>query len=239
MTSSAALPSSRLGKAGAVALLCLLSGCATATTPPAATSPASPPSPVPAVAAIDSPPQWRAGDRWTYGWTAGSETGTKTVEVVELREVNRVVYYIVRVGDLTHYYTRELQWAGSMRDQRVESRMTPPLPWFAWPLEPGRRWVHQGMYEDANGKTAASDRFSVAGVEAVEVPAGRFQAVKVVRETERKDLDQYWYAPEVGFYVKWVGRRGDAQFEEQLQDYRRMPAAGSSHPTTAPPSTTR
>jgi len=191
------------------------------------------------VATIDSPPQWRPGDRWTYGWTAGSETGTKTVEVIELREVNRVPFYIVRVGDLTHFYTRELQWTGSMRDQRVESRMTPPLPWFTWPLESGRRWVHQGTYEDANGKTATTDRFSVEGVEAVEVPAGRFQAVKVIRETDRKDLDQYWYAAEVGFYVKWVGRRGDAQFEEHLQEYRRMPPADPSHPTPAPPSTTR
>jgi len=239
MTSSVALLSPRLGKVGLVALLGLLSSCATATTPPVATSPASQPSPVPAVAAIDSPPQWRVGDRWMYGWTAGSETGTKTVEVVELRELNQVMFYIVRVGDLTHLYTRELQWAGSMRNQRIESRMTPPLPWFAWPLESGRRWVHQGTYEDANGKTPDSDRFSVAGVEAVEVPAGRFQAVKVIRETDRKDLDQYWYAPEVGFYVKWVGRRGDAQFEEQLQEYRRMPPADPSHPTPAPPSTTR
>ena len=49
----------------------------------------------------------------------------------------------------------------------------------------------------------------VVAAEAVAVPAGRFNAWKIVRETERRDSDQYWYAPDVRFYVKWIGRRGD------------------------------
>ena len=214
-------------------LVFAMGGCATPTT-----STASPP-PAPAAPAIGSPPEWRPGDRWVYGWTSGSETGTKTVEVVEIRQINKVTFYLVRVGDLEHFYTRELQWAGTMREQKVESRMSPPEPWFVWPLEGGRRWTHHAIYEDANGKTEITDRFSVVAIEMVEVPAGRFNAVKVVRETDRRDVDEYWYAPEVGFYIKWVGRRGDAQFEEQLREYRQGPRLIPGPPSSVPPSTTR
>jgi len=215
-------------------LMIAMGGCATP-----ATSAVSPP-PAPASApAISSPPEWRPGDRWVYGWTSGSETGTKTVEVVEVREINKVAFYLVRVGDLEHFYTRELHWAGTMREQKVESRMSPPVPWFVWPLEGGRRWTHNAIYEDANSKTEIADRFSVVATEMVEVPAGRFNAVKVVRETDRRDVDEYWYAPEVRFYVKWTGRRGDTQFEEQLREYRQAPRLIPGPPSSAPPSTTK
>jgi len=174
-----------------------------------------------------------------YEWTSGSETGTKTVEVVEIREINKVTFYLVGVGDLEHFYTRELHWAGTMREQKVESRMSPPVPWFVWPLEGGRRWTHHATYEDANSKTEIADRFSVVATEMVEVPAGRFNAVKVVRETDRRDVDEYWYVPEIRFYVKWVGRRGDAQFEEQLREHRPGPRLIPGPPSSAPPSTTK
>jgi len=227
-------PAGSLWIAGLAVLVIAIGGCATP-----ATSTVSPPSAPATVPAISSPPEWRPGDRWVYGWTSGSETGTKTVEVVEIREINKVAFYLVRVGDLEHFYTRELHWAGTMREQKVESRMSPPVPWFVWPLEGGRRWTHNAIYEDANSKTEIADRFSVVATEMVEVPAGRFNAVKVVRETDRRDVDEYWYAPEVRFYVKWTGRRGDTQFEEQLREYRQAPRLIPGLPSSAPPSTTK
>ena len=218
----------------AVVGICV-SSCTTATPPVAS----PPPAPVAALVTAGSAPEWRPGDRWVYGWTSGSDTGSKTVEVLEIREISNVSYYLVRVGDLVHFYTRELQWAGTMREQKVESRMSPPQPWFVWPLEVGRRWTQRATYEDANGKTEVADRFSVAATETVEVPAGRFSAVKVVRETDRRDIDEYWYAPEVRFYVKWIGRRGDTQFEEQLREYRQAPRLVPGPPSSVPPSTTK
>lgn len=219
--------------ARALALLIAFSGCATSVDGPAAPSP---PAGVPL--ATGAPPDWHVGDRWVYGWTLGTEVGTKAVEVVELRKWNEVTYYLVRVGDLIHLYTPELQWAGTMREERVESRMTPPLPWFSWPLVKDRRWTHQGMYEQVGApKQPVMDRFSVTESEPVDVPAGRFRVVKVTRETSRGDLDEYWYAPDVGFYVKWVGRRGEQRFEEQLREYHR--ASDVPRPATRPPSTNR
>jgi hypothetical protein len=70
----------------------------------------------------------------------------------------------------------------------------------------------------------------------VEVPAGRFSTLKIVRETDRRDSDQYWYAPEIGFYVKWIGRRGDRQFEEQLREYHPAPRLIPGPASTGSPS---
>lgn len=172
-----------------------------------------------------------------YGWTSGAESGTKTVEALEIREINDVSFYLVRVGDVEVFYTRDLGWAGTVQDGRVASRMTPPQPWFAWPLRAGQSWTHRGTYEDRNGKAEFNDVFSVLSEEMVEVPAGRFNALKIVRETERRDSDEYWYAPDVRFYVKWIGRRGDATFEEQLRAYHPAPRLIPGQPSTGSPST--
>jgi len=97
--------------------------------------------------------------------------------------------------------------------------MVPPLPWFMWPLSAEQHWEHQGTFEDASGRRNFVDRFSVIGLEQIDVPAGRFQAMKVVREGERRDSDEYWYSPDVRWYVRWLGRRGDVTFEERLKEY--------------------
>jgi hypothetical protein len=99
----------------------------------------------------------------------------------------------------------------------------PPQPWFVWPLERARQWSYRGVYEDGDGKHARDDRFAVVATETVTVPGGEFATIKIVRETGRREFDQYWYAPAVRWYVKWTGRRGDAEFEEQLKEYRAAP----------------
>ena len=64
------------------------------------------------------------------------------------------------------------------------------------------------------------DSYRVVGVESVAVPAGTFRAFKIVREVDSAVVDEYWYAPNVRWYVKWVGRRGKDEFEEVLQEYK-------------------
>jgi hypothetical protein len=225
-----------LGLAGLVALF--LAGCV-APAGPAATSEAPKPAPVSA----GVPPEWRPGDQWIYTWSSEvqsrTQSGSKSVEVLEVSEINTISYYLVKVGEAEQLYTKDLQWAGTMREGKVQSRMIPPQPWFVWPLESGRRWIHRGTYEDASGKSVRSDSFSVVGAEIVEVPAGRFSTLKVVRETDTRDSDQYWYAPEVRFYVKWVGRRGDQQFEEDLREYRPAQRLIPGQIPSSPPSTTK
>lgn len=175
------------------------------------------------IVSVASPPEWRPGDRWIYDLTSGNDRGTKTMEVVEVREINRVSYYVVRLDDVDHYYTRELNWAAAIRNAKVEARMVPPHTGFVWPLEVGKRWAYHGVWEEQGSKRDHADKFAVVGVETVEVPAGRFEALKVVREGSTQSSDEYWFAPAIRSYVRWVGRRGDIQFEERLREYRPGP----------------
>jgi hypothetical protein len=215
-------------------MLVLLAGCAAPDrSPPGRMAVET----APMTSKVPSAPGWRPGDRWVFGWTSGAESGVKTLEALEITEVNSVSFYRLRDGDREVFWTLDLRWAATSEDGRVAARMTPPHPWFTWPLEVGRTWTHRGTYEDRSGKTEFSDVFSVVAAEAVEVPAGRFNALKIVRQTDRRDSDQYWYAPEVSFYVKWIGRRGETQFEEQLREYHPAPRLIPGPAPAGPPST--
>jgi hypothetical protein len=190
--------------------------------------PAAPPSGQPAtldstfktVAASRTAPDWRPGDRWLYSLVIGTEHGTKTVEVVEIRDINNIPFYIVRVG--SRHFWPSCSGQG-MPGAKIESRMSPPLPWFSWPLEPGRQWTYRGTFQDPSGTVNRSDKFIVLASEVVEVPAGRFNTLKVVHESDRGDRNEYWYAPDVRSYVKWVGQRGTSRTEEQLREYQAAP----------------
>jgi hypothetical protein len=199
-----------------VGLVLALTACTSAhPTPVSAPAPATVAAPV-----TLSAPQWRPGDRWVYDWTSGTEKGTKTIEVSETKAVNAVSYFVLRLEDVENYYTKDLHWAAAVRESRVEARMVPPQPWFMWPLVAKQQWDHQGTFEDASGSRTFNDHFTVVGVEEIEVPAGKFQTMKVMREGERRDSDEYWYSADVRWYVRWVGRRGDVTFEERLKEYR-------------------
>lgn len=169
-------------------------------------------------------PEWRPGDRWVYRWLNGAGTGTRTIDVKETREVNGIKYYVLTSpdDDLLNFWTLDLRWAGAVdaRDSKVAARIDPPVPWFNWPLEPGHRWSHQALYEDRSGKRPANDTFMAMGLEMVDVPAGRYQALKIVREGQSGDSDQYWYVPEVRSYARWILKRNDKRIEEELSEYK-------------------
>ena len=168
-------------------------------------------------------PEWRPGDRWVYR-VNGAERGTKTVEVLATRDVNGSQYYILKTpeSELLSYWTVDLGWAFAVggRDSTVQARTEPPIPWFRWPLVVGQQWSHHGIYEDRSGKRDANEDFMVVTAEDVEVPAGRFRAFKIVRQGQSADSDQYWYAPEVRSYIKWILTRGEQRIEEELVEYK-------------------
>jgi hypothetical protein len=190
--------------------------------------------PRPAAATAAGPPEWRPGDQWTFRWSVGNQGGTRTAEVVEVRTLGAQTYYVLRIGDVDHLYTPDLHVAATLKNETVQSRLVPPTPLFTWPLAAGRRWEHRGTYEEPGGKREVADSFTVIGSEMVETPAGRFNAIRVARTGSSGDSDEYWYAPEVHFYVKWLGRRGEAQVEEQLVSYRLVGGGGTPSGSTPP-----
>src|SRR5207247_4322756 len=127
-------------------------------------SPAAPPSPPAATAALSEAavPEWRVGDRWVYEWTSGQDRGTLTVEVRESTAVNGVEYYVVDIGPASQrYYTKDLHFAAGVQASRVLARMVPPQPWFVWPLKAAAQWSYQGVYEARGRATRASGALRV------------------------------------------------------------------------------
>ena len=216
----------------ALTWLLVATGCQSASTPRGTPSPV--PSSVSALPVVEKQPDWRPGDRWVFEWTSADQSGTKTVEIRSIQEVNAVTYYVARQDDVDMYYTRDLHWAAAVRRSKVEARIAPPQPWFMWPLQVGRDWSYLGTYEDRNGKASRRDRFTVLVGERIEVPAGQFDTLKVIREGNQDDSDEYWYAPEVRWYVRWIGRRGIVSFEERLREHRAGPRAGGTRPSSGP-----
>lgn len=171
-------------------------------------------------------PEWRVGDRWQHAWIAGTEKGIKTSEVADIREMAGSRYYVLRVGATSWFFTPDLHWAGLAAEARIVARSSPPRPWFVWPLDVGRMWHYDGAYEDQERKTKVKEAYAVRNVETVQVPAGTFRAIRVERDGGTDGSDEYWYAPDVRWYVKWRGRRGIDQFEEVLTEFE--PATSSA-----------
>jgi hypothetical protein len=209
-------------------------GCGIGGAPPgSAPAPASTQAPSRVVEQpFGSVPEWRRGDRWVYEWASGSDRGTRTVEVLEPKTVNGVEYYVVEIGPTSEqYYTKDLHFAASVQASRVLARAVPPQPWFKWPLTAGTQWEYRGVYEERQGSKSQHDVFGIVGIEQVTVAAGTFRTFKVVRKSDGPDSDQYWYAPDVRWYVRWIGRRGDVEFDEQLKAYQPAPRVTSTPAT--------
>jgi hypothetical protein len=185
-----------------------------------------------------SRPEWRAGDHWMFSWTAGDQRGLKAVDVAFLQEVHGARYYVLNTGTLQHYYTIDLQWAWAVNpaDSRVIARAVPAQPYFVWPLEVGKSWNHRGVLEGQGKRESLNETYRVAAFERVEVPVGSFRAFRIIRDAGSQGSDEYWYAPEVHWYVKWIGRRGNEGFQEVLQEYTPAPLAeGAARSVPAAP----
>jgi hypothetical protein len=99
--------------------------------------------------------------------------------------------------------------------------LDPPHWVLRLPVRRGEKWEFR---EPGNAKLpACTNQYETSGEEAVEVPAGKFQAVRVNRKSIQgdgrvnMDLD-LWIAPEVGV-VKVKGKLGGMDYERVLKSF--------------------
>ena len=78
-------------------------------------------------------------------------------------------------------------------------------------------------------ESSTTGSVSVVGWETVEVPAGKFRAIKVELDTMVRPLDgsrpfprqvTFWYVPEVRRWVKLQGTTPRNRFSEELLSYK-------------------
>jgi len=143
------------------------------------------------VAAADKldAPQVQAGDSWTYRITEekGSSGWSQVrMELAVTRATGSSIYFTVKHSGSTQA-PRELfrgsDWSATRDVNGKETVVERPL---VFPLAAGRSWKVNFMESNPPGKNfsteAVEDEYRVVGYESIEVPAGRFQALKIEAE---------------------------------------------------------
>ncbi|HWI36594.1 MAG TPA: hypothetical protein VNU64_09080 [Burkholderiales bacterium] len=190
--------------------------------------------------AQDAPrPDVKAGDTWVYQRTDFMDNH-KSVLKLQVTFANEKVIHVVQVsqtGDKEMDSTSTAEWntVVSARD----GVFTPHSGLLHFPLHPGARWKSSYTVKfPRQDFDARHERWvTVVGWEDVQVPAGRFRALKVVSEgtVHRSDRprpgdvsETVWYVPEVRRFVKWIfesrNRMGPVQsWEFDLSAYLLQP----------------
>jgi hypothetical protein len=166
-------------------------------------------------------PELKPGDTWTYRridlWT---NRPTATLETVVTFANEKVIQTTVRIAGQGLGTEGESDSTQTAEWNQVSSStgmvFYPHNGLFKFPMGPGSAW--DAKYEAKNPRQGAfqvaSDRkVRVVGWEEVEVPAGKFRALRIesTGNFQRIDMgvsgttkDVLWYAPEVKRFVKWT-----------------------------------
>lgn len=159
-------------------------------------------------------PEVRVGDRWSMQHTNGlvNERDYTTIEdVVEItdKEIQTRIRTKGRSGNGIAAYTKEWNPVDV-----VSARYDPNLGRFSFPLQVGKKW--DGAADKMLFSNGKHGKFSLKGevvsLEKVTVPAGTFDAYKVVLTVDAIATDEdanightvetYWYAPSVKRDIK-------------------------------------
>jgi hypothetical protein len=120
--------------------------------------------------------------------------------------IDGVPYYVMRSGNRCIYWGKnDLTWVMEQVNGVIESQAVPAYQKFAWPLQPGKKWEsrYHWTHPAAKKTEERARRHRVTGIETVEVPAGSFQAYRIIAmDSTGKTVNEYWYAPEIRWLVK-------------------------------------
>ncbi len=167
-------------------------------------------------------PTWRPGDQWVYRSEGPQGKSLSMWSVVRLETVDGTECYVVKSGETGEVYFRraDLAWTMDKVSGTIESRATPPDLRYVWPLEVGKRWdVTYTLNRPLDRTTAKRQReCEVLAREAVSVPAGTFETVKIGCRDKRSGAATYeaWYAPAVKQVVRWHGHWADGLEKREL-----------------------
>ena len=82
---------------------------------------------------------------------------------------------------------------------------------YAWPLWVGKTWTCHYLRKTAGEVVAMLATYAVEAEETLEVPAGTFRCLRILRSTRPAGEVSYyprhmfvWYAPDVGIEVRWI-----------------------------------
>ncbi|MBV7537157.1 DUF3108 domain-containing protein [Duganella sp. sic0402] len=191
------------------AVLCFILPCALAQ----AGNHESVPAPAPAV-----------GDSWTYQYTdvwKGSKGNINRMEVVAIDSAG--VHMAIKRAASGALLSTQLFSPDMNPIDRGGMHFAPSFARFAFPLTPGKEWTSDIIGD--NSKAGKQWRYQIKGKvldwEKVRVPAGEFEALKIVIEARYGAVDSgadsgnltetVWFVPALNNYVKLDYLDTDAQ----------------------------
>jgi hypothetical protein len=160
-------------------------------------------------------PDIRPGDRWSYRVTdkftnLAESVSFEVTTVTENRIHARILQSSHGMDGITGVWDRD--W-NPLVQGAIEYK--PFYPTLQFPLEPGKRWRGVGQWYNGSGVLRHDVTSQVTGWERVAVPAGTFDAVRIVVRggiSESGSINYYaqngsissviWYAPSIGQIVK-------------------------------------
>ena len=111
-----------------------------------------------------------------------------------------------------------------MAGGKVTLRRDAPYQPLSWPLEVGKEWKNSFTLEKLEEKSSQryDNRIVVSKVEAVQVPAGTYEAFKieVYGVYTGNLLSEYWYSPQVKWFVRTRAYEQNGVREEELLSYK-------------------
>ncbi|NWG74751.1 MAG: hypothetical protein HXY24_09125 [Rubrivivax sp.] len=180
-------------------------------------------------------PQPKLGDQWQFvtRLVGGSTPLVLDHMVRELRLDGGWAIGVRKAGTdepwLTQVFDAEFNRVAREVVPGESMRYSPAFPLFRFPIEPGRRWkaaVEQRQDGEPGHRIVEVDA-RVVGAEAVEVPAGRFDAwrIEAVHRAGDVRIDTvYWFAPRAKRSVRGVetsrSPRGTSELIYELQSLR-------------------
>lgn len=165
------------------------------------------------------------GDSWTYQYSdvrKGVKGNLNRIEVTSID--NAGVHVDVRRADGGAPPTQQLFSSEMNPIDRGAMHFAPSFARFAFPLAPGKEW--QSDVVGDNQKLGKQLRYTIKGKvldwEKIKVPAGEFDALKVVVDAAYRDdgadndgngklTETIWFVPEINNFVKLDYRETDKQ----------------------------
>lgn len=133
-------------------------------------------------------PTVKAGDTWTYQETkeVGTAGWTPThVEVTVSHASASSIYFTAKQSGSTQLPSEQFSGADWSRVRNLNNKDTVVNQPLSFPLKPGKTWAIQYTEQNPNKQLKYEQRdshYTVVGYESVEVPAGKFQALKIEEE---------------------------------------------------------
>jgi hypothetical protein len=156
-------------------------------------------------------PVWKMGEKWTFRYDTGGEW---TVEIVT-EEKDYYVDSSTRIeGRLIGKYKRlydkkTLNCVKVIKDGKESKQERDMLKkYFDFPLYTGKNWNYRyGILSSSGRPIDLVAELSAVNFEDIEVPAGKFRAIKVknktsVLGTSSSGMLHYWWSPDAKAAVK-------------------------------------